>query len=642
MNLKRHRYFTPLIGLAAFSWLSFAQAATDCAVQTQIDKNECKALVELYIKTGGANWKNNTGWNVTDEPCGWYGVTCEAGEVTELEETELEETDQPDDVPIPDDSSLEETSDASIAESSLESLSKLTHLELSNNQLNGFIPESLGDLINLTYLDLSSNQISGSIPESLGNLSNLQSLYLYVNQLNGSIPESLGNLENLQIFDMHDNQLSGSIPQSLGNLSSLQYLYLHDNKLSDSIPGSLGFLRNLEKLYLNNNQLSDSIPGSLGMLSNLQYLYLNNNQLSDSIPGSLGNLKNLVMLRLDNNQLSRSIPYELGNLSNLMILRLDNNQLCESIPYSLGRLNKLRWFHINDNELCGDIPNSLKQLNKLNQVGGFMLKNNHLTADKNAYQPEMIAWLDKLEPDWATTQTRGCPLIYGVHDEGLNDSQFFRIDDDFEVKALGSTYSGYDIEGLDMHPETGVLYATSGDNSEIISSDDFENGAIYTFDKYDGTLTHICRTGLGDLSAIAFHPRDDSFWGWAKGEGLFTINLNQIKDGVCAKTAKYLNSSAEVEAIAWDSQGDKLYGTSKNGKLYQYKNGVVTETCHIYLGAEALDTVVLDGEEFLLYAANGRNTSIRLFDVETCSKIKDVTLPVPEYNDIEGITFNMP
>jgi len=246
MNLKRHRYFTPLIGLAAFSWLSFAQAATDCAVQTQIDKNECNALVELYIKTGGANWKNNTGWNVTDEPCGWYGVTCEAGEVTELEETELEETDQPDDVPIPDDSSLEETSDASIAESSLESLSKLTHLDLSYNQLNGVLPESLGDLINLTHLDLSINQLSRSIPKSLGNLSNLTYLDLYDNQFSGSIPKSLGNLSNLTYLNMSNNQISGSIPESLGNLSHLQYLYLYVNQLNGSIPESLGNLENLQ------------------------------------------------------------------------------------------------------------------------------------------------------------------------------------------------------------------------------------------------------------------------------------------------------------------------------------------------------------------------------------------------------------
>jgi hypothetical protein len=474
-------------------------------------------------------------------------------------------------------------------------------------------------------------------------------LELYVNQFSGSIPESLGNLNNLQRLDLHDNKLGGSIPESLGNLNNLEKLYLHDNQFRGAIPGTLGNLKQLEKLYLNNNQLSDSIPDSLGYLSSLQYLYLNSNQLSESIPKSLGNLKNLVILRLDNNQLSRSIPYELGNLSNLMILRLDKNQLCESIPYSLGKLSNLVWFHINDNELCGKVPNSLKKLNKLVHVGGLMLKNNHLTADKNAYQPDMIAWLDSLEPDWAKTQTLGCPLIYGVHDGGLNDSQFFRIDDDLEVKPMGSTYYGYDIEGLDMHPKTGVIYATSGDDSEIISTDDndvevdFESGAIYTFDKYESTLTYICRTGLGDLSAIAFHPREDSLWAWAKGEGLFTININQIKDDVCAKTAKYLNSSAAVEAIAWDSQGKTLYGTSKKGKLYQYKNGVVTEKCnHIYFGAEALDTVVLNGEEFLLYASNaGRNTSIRLFDVETCSRIKNVTVPVSPYTDVEGMTFNI-
>ncbi len=66
MNLKRHKYLP--IGLAAFSWLSFAQAATDCAVQTQIPKVECDALVDLYNSTDGANWKDNTGWNVTNTP----------------------------------------------------------------------------------------------------------------------------------------------------------------------------------------------------------------------------------------------------------------------------------------------------------------------------------------------------------------------------------------------------------------------------------------------------------------------------------------------------------------------------------------------------------------------------------------------
>jgi hypothetical protein len=197
MNFKKStsRYFTPLVGLAAFSWLSFAQAATDCAVQTQIDKEECHALVDFYTSTNGANWKNNTGWNVTNTPRRWKGVSCSDGHVTEL--------------------------------------------NLSKNKLSGSIPESLGKLSKLKDLILHENQLSGSIPESLGKLSNLEVLILHENQLSGSIPESLGKLSNLEGLILHENQLSGSIPESLGNLSNLKVLLLHNNKLCGDIPLSL-------------------------------------------------------------------------------------------------------------------------------------------------------------------------------------------------------------------------------------------------------------------------------------------------------------------------------------------------------------------------------------------------------------------
>ena len=181
MNLKRQKYFTPLIGLAALIWLSFAQAATDCSksAQTKIDETECHALVDLYSNTKGANWKQKKGWNVTNTPCNWYGVGCGGGHVTEL--------------------------------------------HLSDNQLSGSLPESLVNLSKLSNLILGNNQISG-IPESLGNLSHLQYLYLYNNQLS-VIPESLGNLSHLHSLYLYNNLLS-VIPESLGNLSHLQFLRL--------------------------------------------------------------------------------------------------------------------------------------------------------------------------------------------------------------------------------------------------------------------------------------------------------------------------------------------------------------------------------------------------------------------------------
>ncbi|WP_216092684.1 hypothetical protein, partial [Candidatus Marithrix sp. Canyon 246] len=52
------------------------QAATNCDAVTEISKGECESLLELYNSTNGANWKNNSGWNVTNTPCSWYGVSC--------------------------------------------------------------------------------------------------------------------------------------------------------------------------------------------------------------------------------------------------------------------------------------------------------------------------------------------------------------------------------------------------------------------------------------------------------------------------------------------------------------------------------------------------------------------------------------
>jgi len=643
------QYLIPLIGLALLSWMSFAPASTNCTA-TAIAEVECQALVDLYISTDGANWKNNTGWNVTNTPCDWYGVSCSGGSVTRLSmhNNQLSGT-----IPV-----------------SLGNLSNLQTLYLSVNQLIGSIPASLGNLSKLQILYLHDNQLTDSIPKSLGNLSSLQTLYLHGNQLSGNIPESLGNLSSLGILYLERNQLSGSIPESLGNLSNLQRLYLGGNQLSGSIPDWLEKLENLRILALNNNQLTGTIPELLGNLNSLQYLSLdgnqfigsiqaslgnlenlkglklNSNQLAGSIPASLGNLDNLQSLTLNNNQLSGSIPMSFGNLGNLLYFNLENNELSGTIPASLGNLSKLRQLHIRNNELCGDIPPSLANLSykvankegELEEKFYWLLSNNHLTAS----DPALIDWLNDRRPGWAASQTpcsqtKTC-LVYAIHDDGLNDSQFFTINpaNDFTVQALGTTHHGFDIEGMDIHPETQELFASSGDDPAT----GLENGYIYQVNKDDGTLTPVCSTGLGEISAMSFHPHNHTLWVWADGEGLFTIATALINNGVCEKTA-IVASPARVESLTWDNDGEILYGAAGT-VLYKYENGTVAETCNDFPSqVEALDMLADGSLLFGLHTAS--DTSIHSFDIASCAVKDTVPLPVDTpYTDIEGISWMCP
>ncbi|XP_044465634.1 receptor-like protein 9DC3 [Mangifera indica] len=76
------------------------------------------------------------------------------------------------------------------------------------------IPEVIGELHSLIHLNLSSNNLTGYIPSSLGNLKALESLDLSFNKLGGKIPWQLANLDFLQVLDLSQNQLTGPIPRA--------------------------------------------------------------------------------------------------------------------------------------------------------------------------------------------------------------------------------------------------------------------------------------------------------------------------------------------------------------------------------------------------------------------------------------------
>uniref|UniRef100_A0A2P2MTM2 Uncharacterized protein MANES_13G056500 n=1 Tax=Rhizophora mucronata TaxID=61149 RepID=A0A2P2MTM2_RHIMU len=95
----------------------------------------------------------------------------------------------------------------------LKNCTSITGLDLSNNELNGPIPNDICQIIGfVTFLDLSSNNLLGEIPVDLANCSYLNILKLDHNRFTGQIPGELGFLTRLKTFRVANNLLTGPVP----------------------------------------------------------------------------------------------------------------------------------------------------------------------------------------------------------------------------------------------------------------------------------------------------------------------------------------------------------------------------------------------------------------------------------------------
>nr|XP_009766970.1 PREDICTED: probable LRR receptor-like serine/threonine-protein kinase At3g47570 isoform X1 [Nicotiana sylvestris] len=288
--------------------------------------------------------------------------------------------------------------------SSISNSSDLKGLILNNNKFSGPIPNSLGDLRQLKLLKLfennlssphlsiltslancrslkeiviSDNPLNGVLPDSIGNLSSsLERFYLYRSEIRGQIPLGIGNLSNLNILSLYGNDLTGSVPRTLCDLQNLQVLALKQNWLSGLLPECLCKLPELGVVSLSYNQISSPIPYCIGNTTSLRNIYLHSNRLTN-IPMSLWSLEDLVELDLSNNSLVGSLPPEFGNLDAIILVDLSRNHLSGSIPTTVGDLLKLIYLSLAFNELQGSIPESLGKMISLESMN---LSNNILSG----------------------------------------------------------------------------------------------------------------------------------------------------------------------------------------------------------------------------------------------------------------------
>jgi len=252
------------------------------------------------------------------------------------------------------------------------SFPQFSDLKLASCNLKTF-PSFLINQSTLAFLDLSDNQIQGALPNWIWKLESLQELNISHNFLT----ELEGPLQNLTyIFldsvDLHNNQLQGQIPVFHEYATYLDYSM---NKFSSIIPQDTGNYRSQTSfLSLSHNYLHGSIPEFLCDASNLNVLDLSFNNISGSIPSCLMKMtKTLMVLDLKGNNLQGPILDKFPTSCALQTLNLHGNLLLGPVPKSLAHCSKLEVLDIGTNQIFGHFPCFLKNIPTLSVL---VLRNN--------------------------------------------------------------------------------------------------------------------------------------------------------------------------------------------------------------------------------------------------------------------------
>lgn len=212
--------------------------------------------------------------------------------------------------------------------------SRVSHILLRDNGLQGVIPWEISLLASLEVIDLDENSLRGTIPPRVSDLTQLHIFWANSNFLTGPLPNSLG--EGMQSLDLTSNELTGALPASWADtMPLLFFIGLGFNQLDGSLPSDWVNLDLLERVDLASNALTGSIPNYGPFWRDMKSLFLEENLLVGRLPASLAQMVDLQDLVVYDNQLTGSIPSTLGELTALTYLSLAANDFEGSLDTTL-------------------------------------------------------------------------------------------------------------------------------------------------------------------------------------------------------------------------------------------------------------------------------------------------------------------